>query len=251
MIKALVVDDEPRARLLLKSIIADYCKDVEVVGECEDVPNAVKGIKKYKPDLVLLDIEMPGYTGLELFDFFNEDEIDFEVIFITAYNDYAIKAFKFSAIDYLLKPVHHTELVDAIDRFKQKQNKGQYKVLSQNYFETSGWDQKRIVINTSKSAYYLKPNEIIMMKAMTAYSEIYTVEGQKILASRNLKYFEEVLEDMPQFFRCHKSFIINLSMVKEYVKSDGGTIKLTNNLEADLATDKTAIFVDMMKNGTD
>src|SRR5947207_6775824 len=103
MIKAIIIDDEVRARSLLGKMLKEYCADIEVIADCEDLPNGVKAIRKHKPDLVFLDIEMPGHSGLELLDFFDENEIGFSIILVTAYNSYAIQEFKFSSVDYLLK----------------------------------------------------------------------------------------------------------------------------------------------------
>lgn len=128
--KAIIIDDEKRARLNLTLLVEEYCKNVEVVAECENLPEGVKAIRKHQPDLVLLDIEMPGHSGLELLDFFDENDVKFKIIFTTAYHEYALQAFKFSAIDYLLKPINPEELSNAISRVeKQKSNDQNYSLL--------------------------------------------------------------------------------------------------------------------------
>jgi two-component system LytT family response regulator len=114
--KAIIVDDENKARQLLRAMLSDLCPNVEVVADCDDLPNGVKAIKRHSPDLVFLDIEMPGHSGLELLDFFNDDEVNFNIIFTTAYDHYAIQAFKLSAVDYLLKPLSPKDLVEAVER---------------------------------------------------------------------------------------------------------------------------------------
>ena len=121
--KAIIIDDEKRARVTLKLLLNEYCPDIEIVAECENLPTGVKAIRKHNPDLVLLDIEMPGHSGLELLDFFDEDDVRFSIIFTTAYNEYAIQAFKFSAIDYLLKPINPDQLVAAIKRLQKQHQK--------------------------------------------------------------------------------------------------------------------------------
>ncbi|MEN9547746.1 MAG: hypothetical protein RIR12_337 [Bacteroidota bacterium] len=249
MEKCIIIDDESKARLLLKSVITDYCPQLEVVALCDDLPAGIKAIKKYKPALIFLDIEMPGHSGLELLDFFNEDEVDFNVIFTTAYNEYALQAFRFSAIDYLLKPIQHTQLVEAVERFLKKQNvqKGeQLKTLKENLIDTSNWESKRIAVPSGQTIHFFKPSEIIMIKGEAAYSEIHLSNGQKMLASRNLRHFEEMLTPIPIFFRSHKSYIINRQAVKEYVKSDGGYLSLTNGLQAGISADKVSEFLDKM-----
>lgn len=249
MEKCIIIDDESKARLLLKSVITDYCPQLEVVALCEDLPAGIKAIKKYKPALIFLDIEMPGHSGLELLDFFNEDEVDFNVIFTTAYNEYALQAFRFSAIDYLLKPIQHTQLVEAVERFLKRQHvkKGeQFKTLKENLIDTSNWESKRIAVPSGQTIHFFKPSEIIMIKGEAAYSEIHLSNGQKMLASRNLRHFEEMLTPLPIFFRSHKSYIINRQAVKEYVKSDGGYLSLTNGLQAGISADKVSEFLDKM-----
>jgi two-component system, LytTR family, response regulator len=240
MIKSIIIDDEPKARKLLSTILHDYCSDVEVLAECEDLPNGIKAIKKHKPDLVFLDIEMPGHSGLELLDFFNEDEIDFAIIFTTAYNEYALQAFRFSAIDYLLKPLQHDALKEAIERYKKRNrqlNNEQYKNLKDS-FQTKNWEEKRIIIPTGQTQKFIKPTEIIMIKGDGAYSEIHFTDGTKILASRNLKHFEETLQGIPFFFRSHKSYLVNLQQIAEYVKSEGGYLIMKGNLEAGVSPEK-------------
>ena len=115
----IIIDDESMARKLLHAMLQSYCPELEVVAECADLPSGVKAIKKFGPKLVFLDIEMPGYSGLELLDFFDEDELTFDVIFITAYNEYAIRAFKVNSVDYLLKPIDKNDLINALEKFRK------------------------------------------------------------------------------------------------------------------------------------
>jgi two-component system, LytTR family, response regulator len=249
MEKCIIIDDESKARILLESVIKNYCPELELVALCEDLPSGIKAIKKYKPSLVFLDIEMPGHSGLELLDFFNEDEIDFNVIFTTAYNEYALQAFRFSAIDYLLKPIQHTQLAEAVERFlrKQHQQKGlQLMSLKENLSASKNWEDKRIAVPSGQTIHFFKPSEIIMIKGEAAYSEIHLSNGNRLLASRNLRHFEEMLQPIPIFFRSHKSYIINRQAVKEYVKSDGGYLSLVNGLQAGISTDKVSEFLSVM-----
>src|SRR5688572_5125066 len=120
MYSCVIIDDENKARVLLRAMLERYAPDLNILADCNDLPTGVKAIKKLKPDLVFLDIEMPGYSGLELLDFFDEEELNFDVIFTTAYNEYAVQAFRFSAIDYLLKPLQPQQLQDAVERFIKK-----------------------------------------------------------------------------------------------------------------------------------
>ncbi len=249
MTTCIIIDDEPKARTLLQAILTEYCPTVEVLELCPDLPTGIKAIKKHQPEIVFLDIEMPGHSGLELLDFFNEEDINFSVIFTTAYNEYAIQAFQFSAIDYLLKPLQHQQIIDAVDRYTKKQqtqNGTQLKNLKLNLQPHVAWENKRIAVPSGQAIHFLKPNDIIMIKGEAAYSEIHLANNTKMLASRNLKHFEDMLKEIPIFFRCHKSYIINRQAVLQYVKSDGGYITLHNGLQASLSTDKVADFLKEM-----
>jgi two-component system, LytTR family, response regulator len=250
MSTCIIIDDEPKARILLEAIIKQYCPQLNILALCEDLPTGVKAIKKHKPALVFLDIEMPGHSGLELLEFFNEDEVDFNVIFTTAYNEYAVQAFKFSAIDYLLKPIQHTQLIDAVERFEklQERQKGeQFKTLKDNLSSATNWEEKRIAVPSGQTVHFFKPSEIVMIKGEAAYSEIHLNNGSKLLASRNLRHFEELLEGIPVFFRSHKSYIINRLCVTQYVKSDGGYLEMSNGMQAGLSSEKVADFLEKYK----
>ncbi len=242
----IIIDDEPKARVLLQAVIQQYCPQLEIVAQCEDLPEGIKAIKKHKPALIFLDIEMPGHSGLELLDFFNEEEINFNVIFTTAYNEYAIQAFRFSAIDYLLKPIQHTQLIDAVERFLKKQElqqSSQLLNLKENLNNNQNWEEKRIAVPSGQTIHFFKPNEIILVKGEAAYSEIHLSNGNKLLASRNLRHFEDLLKDIPVFFRSHKSYIINRQEVKEYVKSDGGYLSMSNGMQAGISSEKIDQFI--------
>lgn len=248
----IVVDDESRARILLKTMLEQYCPELTVLDECEDLPSGVKAIKKHSPSLVFLDIEMPGYSGLELLEFFDEKDITFDIIFTTAYNEYAVQAFKLSAIDYLLKPLHPDQLVDAVERFKRKnvkENSLKLEALKRNLNSNDVLSEKRMMVPIGQSLKFLVVNEIVMIKGEGAYSELYLKNGDKLLASKNLKHFEEMLSGIPNFYRVHKSYIINVNEVMEYSKSDGGVVIMSNGLEAGISTDKVDEFLKIMQGG--
>lgn len=252
MVKCIIIDDEPKARNLLKAIIEQYCPELSIESLCEDLPTGIKAIKKYKPELIFLDIEMPGHSGLELMDFFDDDEVNFSVIFTTAYNEYALQAFRFSAIDYLLKPIQHTQLMESVERYMKKRinlshQSEQLKFLKQNLDTQLTWENKRVVVPTAQTLHFLKPTDIVMIKGEAAYSEIHLIDGSKMMASRNLKHFEEILANIPIFFRCHKSYIVNTTTVIQYVKSDGGYLKLSGDIIASMSPDKAEDFMALIK----
>lgn len=240
MIKAIIIDDEPKAVKMLQAIIEDTCEgDVEVVATCQDLPEGIKAIKKYHPSLVFLDIDMPGYSGLQILDFFNEDEIDFDIVFTTAYNEYALQAFRLSAIDYILKPIQPELIRESVNRIINKHNKAEniqkFSTLKQN-LDIEG--TKRIAVAIGQSIKFLNLNDIVMIKADGAYSEIVLQDDSKLLISKNLKHFEDLLSFAESFIRVHKSFLINSKYVNEYVKSEGGYLILNNKYEVSITHDK-------------
>ena len=211
MIQAIIIDDEKRARLNLELLIEEYCSNVQVIASCENLPEGVKAIRKHKPDLVLLDIEMPGHSGLELLDFFDENEIEFKIIFTTAYQEYAIQAFKFSAVDYLLKPINPNELSEAVKRFSKTKEKLQnYAILKENIKHDT---IKKIAVPTGNSLIFLETDTIVCIKGEGAYSEIICSDGNKHLVSRNLKNFEDIMCIDNNFVRNHKSYIVNTNFM--------------------------------------
>lgn len=227
MYKAIIIDDEEMARTLLKGMVEEYCSHVRVLDTCKDLPSGVKSIRKNKPDIVFLDIEMPGHSGLELIDFFNEEEINFSIIFVTAYNQYAIQAFKLSAIDYLLKPVDPEDLKKALQLVQKRNVTQQFSELKSNLqFQL----KPRLAISTVSSIKYLDIDQICYFKAAGSYTEIYCNDLEMIIASKGLKYFEDILDVYPQFKRCHKSYIVNLNFVDEYIKSDGGGLVIKGQI---------------------
>lgn len=237
--KAIIIDDEPRARQLLSGMISELAADIEIVAETEDLPNGIKAIRKLKPQLIFLDIEMPGHSGMDLLDFFNEDEIDFDIIFTTAYNHYAIRAFKFSAIDYLLKPIEAEELSSAIDRFRKKTertNKQQdYLSLKENL---SAGSESRIAVPSGNAIKFIEVENLLFLKGEGSYTELNFKDGSKLIVSRTLKNFEELLTRSNRFFRCHKSFMVNTASITEYVKSDGGYLLLDGKTQISISPDK-------------
>ncbi len=243
--KAIIIDDENRARVTLQLLIQEFCPEVEIVAECENLSEGVKAIRRTKPDIIFLDIEMPGHSGLELLDFFNEDEVDFSIIFTTAYNEYAVRAFKLSALDYLLKPINPTDLTNAVNRAEKANNKqDRYKVLKDNLSKES---MTKIAIPSGTNLLFLDITDIIYIKANGAYSEIVKKDGSMLMASKNLKTFEELLMHSFQFLRVHKSYIANCEMIDSLTKSDGGNLVLKNGHTIPFSTDKFELVLERIK----
>jgi two-component system LytT family response regulator len=242
MIRAIIIDDEVQARKLLQVLLKSHCKQVEVLEECTDLPNGVKAIRKHKPDLIFLDVEMPGHSGLELLDFFDEKEIEFGIIFTTAYNEYAVKAFKLSAIDYLLKPISGHDLEKAIERFERLQHKNQINTPVQPDKQES-----KIAIPVGQSIKFIDPDSIVFLKAENTYTEINLKDGSKLLVSRTLKNFEDTLKHDPNFVRCHKSYMVNRNYIENYVKSDGGYLQLITKTEIPINTESVEEIIRTFK----
>ena len=234
-LKTVVIDDEQNAVDFIISIISEYCIDLEVSGQANNVSDGVSLIGKVHPDLVLLDVEMPNGSGFDLLSHFPEK--DFDVVFITAFNHYAIKAIRFSAVDYILKPININEFIEAIQRVVVKRSKQapgsdqKLKVLMENLRTPI---PSRLVIPVSDGLEYLNPKDIIRIEADRSYSWFYLTGDRKILVSKNLKEYQDLLGDR-SFFRPHNSFLINLRYVKKYVKKEGGYILMTDGSQIPVA----------------
>jgi two-component system LytT family response regulator len=239
--KAIIIDDEEMARTLLNGMLAEYCPTIAVMELCKDLLTGIKAIRKHKPDLVFLDIEMPGHSGLELLDFFDENEVNFAIIFVTAYNRYAIQAFKLSAVDYLLKPIESDDLIKAVDLFQKQKSKLNMQVLKENLTGKSN----KIALHNVSSINFIDLDTILYFKADGAYTEVFLNNGKSIMTSKSLKHFENILIDNKNFYRCHKSYIVQVKHISEYIKSDGGYLKV-NSHEVSVSPDKIAYLLELL-----
>lgn len=238
-IRAILVDDEESARDVLQNLLLRFCPEVELIAKCENIPEAVELIKKESPDLVFLDIEMPNYAGYEIVNFF--EQIDFEIIFVTAYDQYAIRAFEIAAIDYLLKPIDIERLKQAVVRIQQQRNiEQQAQRLSLLGKTLESKELKNIVISDRGQQNIIPVESIVAIEAQESYCLVHTLD-KNYTASKNLKHFETVLESVPRFIRVHKSWLINKEYLKQYSKSEL-TIQLTNGLVTKLSKYKKAEF---------
>lgn len=238
--KAVIIDDEEMARILLREMIAEYADVVSVLELCPDLASGVKAIRKLKPDIVFLDIELPGHSGLELLDFFNDDEVDFSVIFVTAYNKYAIQAFNLSAVSYILKPVQPAALKSALELFEKTRSRINYSVLKNNL--GAGTPQK-IALHTLNSVTFEDTANILYFEADGSYTRVVLKSGSPILLSKPLRHFESMLSDCDDFFRCHKSYMVNVRFVTGYIKSNGGMLIVDKQYEISVSQDKTDMLM--------
>jgi two-component system, LytTR family, response regulator len=232
MIRSVVVDDEKPSREVLSNYLKEYCPDIEVVAMAGSVKSAFRVIKKQQPDLVFLDIELGDGKGFDLLNLF--DRMDFKIVFVTAYSEHAVKAFRFSAVDYLLKPVKIDELKEAVEKVR---NSNGTSVRSENieaFFNNLNHTSKTLptlVIPHIKGYEILKISDIIMCRADGYCTNFHLTGNRKIVSSKNLKQYEELLADH-SFIRVHHSFIINLNFVTSYSRQ--GEIILSENNKASL-----------------
>jgi two-component system, LytTR family, response regulator len=240
--KALIIDDEIQGRVALKQKIADYCPAINVVGEAANGKDGIALIEEVNPDIIFLDIEMPRMTGFEMLA--NLKKKDFHVVFTTAYDQYAIKAIKFSAFDYLLKPVDIEELKAAVDRIttiKTFQTNEQAAVLQENIIQPKK-KLNKLAIPTIEGLLFFEINIITYLEASANYTNIHFSDNTKIIASKTLKDFEELLPH-DVFFRVHNSFLINLNCIKRYIRGDGGQVELSDGNIIDVSRRKKDEFL--------
>ena len=243
MIKAVIIDDEINAQSLLKKILDRYFPNkFNIMETCDSVDQGVQAIKKHEPDLVFLDIQMPDKNGFELFNYF--ETINFEVIFTTAYNQFAIKAIKRSALDYLLKPINHLDLSDAIKRFETKKEgsfaQKKLSLLLEN-LNVNDQNVSKIAFPTLEGFEFIHSNQILYCKAESNYCCIKKIDGLTKMATKTLKYVEEVLP-ASYFMRIHKTYVINMNYVVRYHKANK-EVELTNGEKLPVSFRKEEEFI--------
>lgn len=247
MYKAIIIDDEAKARRLLQTLIEENCPELEIVAQAEDVPSGVKAIHQHRPDIVFSDIDMPVYNGFQLLDFV--DKTDFELIYCTAHNDFALNAFEVSAVGYLVKPIQISLLVKAVEKAIRLRNATptitqRLDTLKENIKENTF---KKIALPVSDGLRFLDIVDIIYFEADGAYTNIFLKDNSKLLISKKLKDFETILSENKNFFRSHRSFIINTEHIKQYIKSDGGSIVMTNSAAIPLARERKDDFQSLIE----
>lgn len=248
MIKAVIIDDEKNAREAITQIVKKHFNDIDIVGSADDVSSGVKLISSLKPDIVLLDIKLPDGTGFDILDHLNE--INFSTIFITAYNEHAIKAFKFSAIDYLLKPIDIDEFKLAINKVKktreQQNTKKKLEAFLENIDNISK-DVKKIVLKTSDSIHLINVNEILRCQSEGNYTKFFFTNRPALMVSKNIKEYYDMLKDY-QFFRPHQSHIVNINFIKQYHKLEGGYLIMQDNSTVPVSTRKRDNLMKIFEN---
>ena len=247
MINAIIIVDAVPAATLLEKMVEDSGKPVRIVDKCRNLPDGVLAIRKHKPQLVFLDIELPSYPGTEILRFFENEAVDFQIIFTTAYQDYAIRAFEMSAADYLLKPVDPDKLGLAIDKVATRMHhrmQDGIDILSSNL---SPDGKKRLVVPVSNGFEVLHLPDIHFFRADGSYTEIHGPQTKPLVVAKNLKYFEYLLDNHPAFVRSHRSYLVNIDHVQRMIRRDGAMLLVVHKAELTVSEDKVQVLMDQLK----
>jgi len=248
LVKAVIIEDEKKSRLALVSLLSRYCTNVLVHAEAPGVRSGIEAIRKHKPDVIFLDIQMADGSGFRLLE--EIGEIDFEIIFTTAFDQYAIKAIKYSALDYLLKPIVPQELVEAVEKVEAKKiaknanlNKN-IDVLLEN-LKASTKESPKIILSTAEKIHVVKIDDIIRCESDNYYTRFFFKDGGKLLISKTLKENESLLKDH-NFIRPHKSHLVNAKYIKGYMKHDGGYIVMSDESKIPVSRRKKESMIEII-----
>ena len=249
MLKAIIIDDERSSRNALRQKLINHCPEVNVIAECENGEEGIKSIEENKPDIIFLDVEMPRMNGFTMLQQLKQH--NFEIIFITAYDHYAIKAIKFSALDYLVKPVEIADLKTAVEKAAAKRNKSSgntaLETLLQNLMNKEK-EQHRIAIPSMDGLQFIVTGDILYLEANSTYTSFYLANNKKITVAKTLKDFEDLLPSSI-FVRIHHSHIINIHCIEKYIKGDGGQVMMKNGVALDVARRKKEDFLKLIDQG--
>ncbi len=235
MIKAIIIDDEVHCLDTLSILLQEYCPDVQIMEQCRSAKKGLEAIEKWRPGLVLLDIEMPAMNGFEMLE--QIPEIHFAIIFTTSYDQYAIKAFHFSALDYLLKPIDPNELVSAIKKVHEQRHlpvAEQFQMLLK-YVQGKDKQFNKIAVPTFEGFELVPADQVIHCQANDNYTHLFLKNKTKVIACRTLKEMEEQLQDFPFFVRIHHSHMVNLNEVIKYVRGEGGYLVMSDGSDVNVS----------------
>jgi len=245
MATAVIIDDVKAAREILRSDLAEISPDIEIIGEAESVVSGVKLLNQKLPDIVFLDIEMPDGDGFDLLELVKNRS--FKTIFTTASDAHALKAFKFSAIDYLLKPIDQEELGKAVNKAKgTTDNPESLQLLQENISKSIG-KMERMILNTQDKIHVVKIADIIRCESDVNYTRFYLASGEKVLVTKTLKEFDEMLHDCG-FLRAHQSHLVNSDFIKEFDKKDGGHLNLISGGYVPVSTRRKTAVMQALEN---
>ncbi|MBK6820862.1 MAG: response regulator transcription factor [Bacteroidetes bacterium] len=241
MIKAIIIDDEKNALEMMEWLLQTYCPDVEIKAMCQSGEDGLKAIELHQPDILFLDIEMPKMNGFDVLEKFQTKT--FEVVFTTAYDKFAVRAFRHAALNYLLKPIDPEDLISTINRLKEKKaspNKDQMELLFQNLLN-KGQQVDRIALSTNDGLIFVQTHEIMYCKAESNYTQVVLNNNKKILVAKTLKDIDDTLAGK-DFFRVHNSYLVNINHISKFVRGDGGYILMPDNTEISISRSKRDDF---------
>jgi len=248
MLRAIIIDDEPYCCEILAAMLESDCPDVEIVRICNNGPDAIAAIKKYSPNIIFLDVEMPKMNGFEMLE--RIPVVNFEIIFTTSYDQYAIKAIRFSALDYLLKPIDREDLQKAVQKVIQRLNypaPQQLEILLHKLQHSASSIQK-IALPTMEGLQMVAVSSIISCASDSNYTSLMLKNKQKVVVSKTLKEIEEMLEEY-SFLRVHHSFLVNLNEVNKYVKGEGGYLIMSDDSTVDVSRSKKEMLLKKLHPG--
>ncbi|WP_435414880.1 LytR/AlgR family response regulator transcription factor [Polaribacter aestuariivivens] len=247
--KVLIIDDESRARNVLVNLLQEECSEITTILQASNLVEGVELIKNAAPQIVFLDIEMPQNSGLEILDFFKNIKINFQIIFTTAYSQYAIEAFRLSAIDYLMKPIDIEELKVAFQNAKRVIEEENINHKLQNLEKAfQQLSLNKIALEVPKGIIFASHDDILYFEADGVYTKVHLMNGKSELICKTLKHFVDQLKDKPLFYKPHRSYLINLKFMKEVVKKEGFHVLMQNNKSIPIARDRKEEFLKMIQN---
>jgi two-component system LytT family response regulator len=247
-IRSIIIDDEPNNIENLQILLYQYCPEINIVATAMNADSGIDAIKEYQPDLIFLDIQMPGKSGFDVLRAFTN--INFEIIFITAYDQYGIQAIKFSALDYLLKPININELKLAVEKARQKiiAKQKDYNIVNLlEYIKSGNKETPKIALPTLQEIMYVRVDDIIRCEASNNYTLFYLQNGEKVLVCKTLKEFSELLTPH-NFIRTHQSHLVNLHFVKSFLREDGGTLFLTDQTKVPISRQNRDMVKEKLNN---
>jgi len=245
MIRCILIDDERNALEMMEWLIKTYCPEVEIVHMCTSAQQGIESINAHKPDVIFLDIEMPRMNGFDMLEQF--DKLFFDVVFCTAYDQFAIKAFKYSALNYLLKPVDPEDLKVTVARIEERKSvpsKEQFELLLQNINQPVKSTPQRIALTTGDGMIFVPTTDIIYCEAESNYTSVVLANGKKVVVSKVLKDIDEALSG-PDFCRVHSSFLINVNRIKKYVRGDGGYLIMDDDTNISISRNRRQEFMEL------
>jgi two-component system LytT family response regulator len=245
MIRCIIIDDERNALEMMEWLLKTYCPQVEIVDMCSSAQQGIESINAHKPDVVFLDIEMPRMNGFDMLEQF--DKLFFDVVFCTAYDQFAIKAFKYSALNYLLKPIDPDDLKSTVARIEERKSvpsKEQFQLLLQNINQPAKSTPQRIALTTNDGMIFVPTTDILYCEAESNYTKVVLANGKKVVVSKVLKDIDEALSG-PDFCRVHSSFLINVNRIKKYVRGDGGYLIMDDDANISISRNRRQEFMEL------